>query len=406
MPKQTITTEAIRGWKQRPPATETDVYDTKQPGLVLRLRSNGKHAYRVLLGRGKWFTLGTPDTLTPLQARTEARKRLGQVATGGDPQAEKRKARQRTLGEYLAQVYTPWLLEHRKAGARIGAEIAAAFAPLLSHKLDAVTGWQVETWRRHRLATGTVKPATTNRNLTYLRAMLSRAVEWGHLDAHPLGKVKPLPEDKIGRLRFLSPDEETRLRAALSARDTTRRAERDSANAWRLARRYPPWPTFGAYTDHLTPIVLLALNSGLRFGELTGLRWRDVALDHAILTVVTEHSKSGRARHVPLNSEAVTVLRAWRPATVDDGAYVFPGPDGARLIDIKRAWMPLLTRAQITGFRFHDVRHSFASKLVQRGVDLNTVRELLGHTDIKMTLRYAHLAPAHTAAAVATLVAR
>jgi integrase len=99
-------------------------------------------------------------------------------------------------------------------------------------------------------------------------------------------------------------------------------------------------------------------------------------------------------------------LRAREPGVPDASRLVFPGRDGeSRLVDIKTGWMALLRKAEITQFRFHDLRHTFASKLVMAGVDLNTVRELLGHADIKMTLRYAHLAPEHKAAAVAKLVA-
>ena len=83
---------------------------------------------------------------------------------------------------------------------------------------------------------------------------------------------------------------------------------------------------------------------------------------------------------------------------------MFPGEDGAPLADVKSAWLPLVDAAKVRAFRFHDFRHTFASKLVMAGVDLNTVRELLGHADLKMTLRYAHLAPEHKAAAVAKLV--
>ena len=106
---------------------------------------------------------------------------------------------------------------------------------------------------------------------------------------------------------------------------------------------------------------------------------------------------------MPLNEEATDVTRHWQPSPHDPSAYVFPGDEGARLGGIKTAFLQVLRDAQITGFRFHDLRHDFASKLVMAGVDLNTVRELLGHADIKMTLRYAHLASEHKAAAVAKL---
>jgi integrase len=98
-----------------------------------------------------------------------------------------------------------------------------------------------------------------------------------------------------------------------------------------------------------------------------------------MLTVVAEHAKSGKTRHVPLNDEAVGVLKKWRTTDVTADAYVFPGTAGERVIDVKTAWEPVLKTASVTGFRFHDLRHTFASRLVMAGVDLNTVRELLGH---------------------------
>jgi integrase len=245
-----------------------------------------------------------------------------------------------------------------------------------------------------------------NRDLAALRAMLSRAVEWGHLQAHPLRSVRALREDKAGRLRYLLPAEETRLRAALKTRDHDRRAERERANEWRRDRGYDPWPVFGEFTDTLTPIVLMALNTGMRFGELTALRWADIDFPLALATVLGSSAKSGKTRHIPLNADVMDTLRAWEPGVPDGSRWVFPGRDGeGRLVDIKTGWMALLRKAEITQFRFHDLRHTFASKLVMASVDLNTVRELLGHADIKMTLRYAHLAPEHKAAAVAKLVA-
>jgi integrase len=192
----------------------------------------------------------------------------------------------------------------------------------------------------------------------------------------------------------------------MARRDDDRRAARGRANAWRAERGYKTWPEYGTHTDHLTPLVTLALHTGLRRGELFQLRWRDVDLTAARLTVRGEGTKSGQTRYVPLNATAVSVLEAWQPPAPMAAAIVFAGADGAALEDIKSAWGALLksTRPAIADFRFHDCRHHFASRLVMAGVDLNTIRELLGHSDIKMVLRYAHLAPEHTAAAVSRLV--
>ena len=105
------------------------------------------------------------------------------------------------------------------------------------------------------------------------------------------------------------------------------------------------------------------------------------------------------SRHVPLNKEAVDVLARWQQQTSDAGR-VF------NVRDVKTAWLALMKTAAIEGFNFHDTRHCFASRLVMAGVDLNTVRELLGHADLKMTLRYAHLAEEHKQSAVEKLVRR
>jgi integrase len=135
---------------------------------------------------------------------------------------------------------------------------------------------------------------------------------------------------------------------------------------------------------------------------LFGLTWADV--EGGVVTIHGTSAKSGQTRHIPMNREARQVISAWRPVDAKPGGYVFANGEKGGLTTIKTAWAPLLKRAAIEAFRFHDLRHTFASNLVMAGVDLNTVRELLGHADLKMTLRYAHLAPAVKAAAVEKLV--
>lgn len=388
---------------------ELVIRDTERKGFVLRLRASGRHTFGVALRRGRFTTLGSTTNLTAGKARAKAREDLAQrdLAEDGDSERAKRKRATLTLRSYLVEHYEPWATAHLDTGAETLARLRVQFAACLDTKLVDLSAFTIERWRTARLKAGTAK-ATVNRDVVALKAALSRAVSWGHLRAHPLTAVKPYKVDALARVRYLDKGEETRLLAALTARDASRRAARDSANKWRRERGYQELPAWLSYTDHLTPVVTLALHTGLRRGEIFALRWADVDLERAILTVRGDGAKSDTTRHVPLNATAVSTLTAWRGPgpRPQPAALVFPAADGGPLEDIKGAWLALVKAAGVEGFRFHDLRHTFASRLVVAGVDLNTVRELLGHRDIKMTLRYAHLAPEVKAAAVAKLVAR
>jgi integrase len=385
------------------PAGPCDIRDTKMPGLVLRVRASGAATWSIVFRRGKRETLGKLEALTLPEARDLAKTILGDVARGKDPAAERRKRKSGTLKQFVETHYTPWVTAHRKTGDETIARVYAVFDGLLNKPLGELSAFTFESWRTGRRQSG-ISDATINRDFNAIRAVLSKAVEWGVLGTHPMKGVKPKKEDRIGRLRYLSADEEQRLRQTLIDRDEARRDGRRRFNAWRSERGYQTLPELSPdlYPDHLHPIVLLALNTGLRRGELLGLTWADVNWTSRLLAVRGVTAKSGLTRYVPLNEEAVKVLRAW-PFQIGKG-YVFPGPTGERMESLKTAWLKIATAAKLDDFTFHDLRHTFASKLVMAGVGLNTVRELLGHSDLKMTLRYAHLAPEHKAAAVAKLV--
>jgi site-specific recombinase XerD len=124
------------------------------------------------------------------------------------------------------------------------------------------------------------------------------------------------------------------------------------------------------------------------------------------MTIRPDNSKPEKTLQLPMNAIVNETLTAWkeqnRPAS--DEALVFPSPvSGGELNNVKKSWMNLLRDAQIESFRWHDMRHDFASQLVMKGIDLNTVRELMGHADMKMTMRYAHLAPSSKLRAVEVL---
>ena len=110
----------------------------------------------------------------------------------------------------------------------------------------------------------------------------------------------------------------------------------------------------------------------------------------------------------PSNEEAHDVLAGWQDQAgkITNDAFVFPGLEGEKLTDIHKSWGTVVKRAEIINFRFHDLRHHFASRLVQSGVDLNIVRGLLGHADIAMVLRYAHLSPGSLVTAVEKVARR
>ena len=393
----------------RPQAVTYDILDTEDRGFLARVTPKGVISFGIrytdAAGKQCRLSLGmTFDKHTVSAARTAAKKKLAEVELGIETARAGIGKRNQglTLREFIDEHYSDWLIANTKSGKLRAAAIKAAFPTWLDKPLTDITAMGAEKWRTTRLKAG-ISASTTNRNITALRGLLSRALDWEIIPKHPLASVKMLQEPS-GKVRWLSEDEETRLRLALDAREERDRAGRDNANQWREKRKYDLMPDLraAAYVDHLKPMVLVSLNTGLRQGELFNLEWSAVDLTGAIVTIKGENAKSGEDRHIPLNDEALSTLTAWRDQT--PGALVFPGPTGAPISEIKTAWGKLLKDSRIERFRWHDMRHHFASRLVMAGVDLNTVRELLGHSDIKMTLRYAHLAPEHKAAAVQKLI--
>src|SRR5438034_1457845 len=215
-----------------------------------------------------------------------------------------------------------------------------------------------------------VAPATVNRELAFVKRIFAVAMENGLVDRNPTKPIKFLREPS-GRVRFLSEEEEVVLCAKVGKRD---------------------WP-----------IVAFALNTGLRRGEQFNLRWENVNLASRVLTI--PRSKHGGSAHVQLNDTAMAILRAL-PSRFHS-RRVFPSGTGKTPLNAtnfrQRVFNPAVLRARIDNLRRHDLRHTFASRLAMTGVDLNTIRELLGHKTLAMTLRYAHLSPTHLHQAVKLL---
>jgi len=404
--KKKLTAKSVA--KLKPEPKPYNVVDTELKGFLLRVQPSGDMVYYARYrfnGVQTQLRVGEASVLTPALARDKALVIFGQVADGIDPAAARRLARVDTLGRFIETDYNDKVLKLKRSGAATLDRLKRCFKFLWGRKLnDPTIGNAVINWRAKRIAAGKAR-TTVNRDIAALRAAFSWAVEQEYIADHPLAKIKPLKVDSAPKVRYLTDTEEKNLIGALDKREDEMRAARDNHNTWCAERGYVPWPDLKevTYVDHLKPMVLVSLHTGLRRGELFSLIWEDIDLQKRTLTVAGTSSKSGNTRHIPLNATAFAALKDWRNQTRNRG-LVFPSKDGKRFDNVNSAWATVLGNAGITDFRWHDMRHTFASKLVMAGVDLNTVRELLGHSDIKMTLRYAHLAPQVKAAAVERLV--
>lgn len=212
----------------------------------------------------------------------------------------------------------------------------------------------IEGYKRDRLEK--VKGPTVNRELACLKHMYTLAIKWGMAPENPVKGVEFLPENKHS-MRVLSDEEAAQL--------------------------------IGAASPHFRPVLLTALNTGMRLGEILNLRWEDVNLREGFISV--EQSKSGEPRKIPTNSVLTDVLRDVRMDRGDP--YVFLGRWGKKVHSFRKVFETALKRAGIGKCRFHDLRHTFASNLVMSGVDIVTVKELLGHKTIQMTMRHSHPSP-------------
>ena len=230
--------------------------------------------------------------------------------------------------------------------------------------LFEITPEMIEKYKMARLEK--VEPATVNREVACLKHMYTKAIDWDYVKANPVKGIKKLKEPP-GRLRYLKSEEAETLVKACS--------------------------------DHLGPIVVTALNTGMRKSEILNLKWRDVDLINRMITVIK--TKNNESRVIPINQTLYKELISL--AKNPNGKYVFSDGHGQPFGDVKKGFSAALKRAKIEDFRFHDLRHTFGSHMVMQGVDLRTVQQVMGHKDIKMTMRYSHLSSGHVKEAMERL---
>ncbi|WP_417507864.1 tyrosine-type recombinase/integrase [Marinomonas gallaica] len=367
--------------------------DTEISGFHARISPKGAikyYFYYRLNGKQRNYFIGSADSLTPTQARDLVKEKAGLVASGVDVQESRHEAKKMemrkslTLGRFLSDHYKDYLIAlNPKRAKQSYMCIANSFEHLMDRPLTEIKAWDIQQWITERRKLGRA-PATIEYCVNRLRAAFNRAVEWEFIDSHNLSSVKLIKQDNT-RIRYLSKEEEERLLEGIQARNqSVRESDKTKAHI--------------KFVDFVEPLVITAMNTGMRKGELLTLKWEHVSFPNRYLTIRSENAKSKKTRTIPLNDTVLNLFDSWR-AQNPDADYVFVS-NNQPVEFFQYPWQSLLKEAGIENFRFHDLRHHFASKLVMAGVDLNIVRELLGHADLKMTLRYAHLAPEHKAAAV------
>ncbi|MEK7369650.1 MAG: tyrosine-type recombinase/integrase, partial [Planctomycetota bacterium] len=264
-------------------------------------------------------------------------------------------------------------LEYSKANKRSYRRDIDIIKALMPHfkscRLSQITPEMVEKYKLERIKV--VCKATVNRELDTFSSLFNRAIEWGRAETNPLRGVKDFKVDNR-KERILSSEEEKRLLVVAP--------------------------------QHLKPILLVALHTGMRLREILNLPWECVDLEQGVVAIRGANSKNGRERKVPMNEvlkEVFTELYKGK----DNLKWVFFNQDTQKPVGwVKRSFTTACKRAGIEGLRFHDLRHTFATRLVLNGVYLVTVKELLGHVEIETTMRYSHPTPLSKTLAVDTLL--
>ena len=232
-------------------------------------------------------------------------------------------------------------------------------------RLNELTPLTVEKYKQRRLEAG-LKKSSINREIGLLKSMVNTAVKWQLVDANSTRDAKLFKLDDPPVERVLSYEEEAKLLAACDL------------------------PELQCRAPHLKPIIMVALYTGLRRGEILRLRWAHIDFDNVVLTVQKSKTKAGQGRQVSLNSALRELLLVLHEGATNE--WVFPSPKNPRehIGDVKNSFRRPVKISAIPHITFHQLRHTFCSRLADAGVPVAVIQDLAGHASIIMTRRYMH----------------
>lgn len=366
MSVQKLSDDLVAALTCPPVRAHLEVFDTLMRGLYVDVLANGRMAFRVRYrqdGKKRVHTLGNARLLTVAEARDLARTALRKVIAGGDPKAVDLPIDGPTIAHFFTQQYLPFVKSYKRSWDTDETMIRNHLVPALGDRsmgslIPPDIARVVESMRSRDYAAGTI-----NRVLVLLRYGYTLALRWhiDGVDSNPAKELKNLKEDnKIER--YLTPEQTTRLLAAV----------RHSQNSL------------------LASIVAFLLFTGARKREALDAKWQDIDWRQKLWRI--PKTKSGKVRYVPLSSGALKLLRELKEKDYPTIEHIFANPrTGRPFVSIFYSWDTARKEAGLPELRIHDLRHSFASFLVNAGRSLYEVQELLGHADIRTTSRYAHL---------------
>ncbi len=325
--------------------------------------------------RGEYVHQSVPGARTQAQAeRAQSQIREAIYERRYDPG-------KKLFSEFVDETFLPWSRANKRS-YREDEQRSVTLKDFFGEKhLRDIKPMMIENFKRERLATPTKHdredrprprtPASVNRDLACLSKILSMAFDNELIDSNPMRRVRMLKETS-SRERFITAEEEKRLFAQLTGR-----------------------------RDHIRSVVTIALNTGMRRGEILGLQWEHV--NFLARTIFIARSKTGRTRTIPMNN---LVFKELMMLKQDAGPkeFVFSNSrTGVNIASVKTGWRSACDDAGLVNLRFHDTRHTFATRLRANGVHEWDIRDLLGHASVRMTSVYTHQTPANLCQAVNTL---
>ena len=343
-----------------------EYFDSMSKNLSLEVRASGGKTYyrryRDSRGRIRQIKLGDEREISLADARRLAEKVGRQVAMGDDPLADKQVSRNiPTFADFIADQYMPYVKSYKRSWDTDVSLLKNHLLPRFGKRyMDEITRQDIQKMHYDRRASGAA-PGSANRLLILMRFVFNLALRWevAGVKANPCIAV-PLMEENNKKERYLSVEEAKRLYEAVCKSENT-------------------------MLRYIVPMLIL---TGARKREVLDAKWQDFDFNRRIWRIPM--SKSGKARHVPLSDGAMTILTTMPRNLKTD--YVFANPDtGKPYVSIFYAWNTARKNAELADVRMHDLRHSFASLLINSGRTLYEVQHILGHTQVKTTQRYAHL---------------